>query len=112
MDALSIDVVGNRVILDNLDVLEVAVLANLDGAMHTAADVGKQVAQSLARVDTGEMRGAVYTEVRDQQIILGDDSDHAVYNELGTSKMSAQPFLVPGAIAAGEELKKQLEGMI
>jgi HK97 gp10 family phage protein len=112
MDGISLDVIGNRVILDNLDALEMDVLAKLDEAMNAAADVGKQVAQSLARVDTGEMRSKVYTDVRDQQIILGDDSDHAVYNELGTSKMSAQPFLVPGAVAAGDELKKQLEGVL
>src|SRR5947207_13747484 len=103
MDGLTFDVIGNRVILDNLDAVEETVKADVERAMEAAAVVGEQVAKSLARVDTGEMQSKVFTEVRDGQIILGDDSDHAVFNELGTSKMSAQPFLVPGALAAGDE---------
>src|SRR5690349_28644 len=109
---IDFSVEGNRVILDNLDALDEEVKAIVERAMEASAPVGVDVAKSLARVDTGEMRDKVYADVRNGQIILGDDSDHAVYNELGTSKMSAQPFLVPGALAAGEELKKQLEGSL
>lgn len=112
MDGLSFDVIGNRVILDNLDGLEAKVQAKVQVAMVQAAPVGVEVAKSLARVDTGRMRDGVFAEVRDGQIILGDDAPETIYNELGTHKMSAQPFLVPGALASGDALVKNLEGML
>lgn len=112
MDGLSFSVEGNRVILDNLDALETTLQERINGAMEKAAPVGVEVAKSLARVDTGRMRDEIYAEVRDGQIILGGDAPETIFNELGTSKMSAQPMLVPGAIAAGQELKQQLEGLV
>lgn len=118
MDGLSFSVEGNRVILDNLDALEETIQAGVERAMEQAAPVGVEVAKSLARVDTGEMRDGVYAEVRDGQIILGDDVPWTIFNELGFHHYGSgtwvppQPFLVPGALAAGDELKKQLEGSL
>ena len=118
MSDFDITVSGSRVILDNLDALETTLLGKIQAAMHEAAVLGEQVMKANARVDTGEMRDATYAEVDDAlttttpQIRLGDDSDHAIYNELGTVHMAAQPFIVPGAVAAGDYLKQNLQGLI
>ena len=109
---MSIDIIGNRIILEGLDNLEELIKANIQPVMQAAAQVGEQVMKANARVDTGEMQGATYTDVRDDQIVFGDDSDHAVYNEIGTSKMSAQPFIVPGAVAGGDYLMSNLSGIL
>ena len=118
MSDIEITVSGSRVILDNLDALETTAIGRIREAMQEAAAVGEAVMKANARVRTGEMRDATYVEVDDAlttttpQIRLGDDSDHAIYNELGTHKMSAQPFIVPGGIAAGDALKEKLQGLI
>ncbi len=109
---MSIDVIGNRVILDNLDKLSAVIQEAVHAKMEDAATVGLQVAENLAAVDTGFMKSRLDVEVTDTQIILTDDADYAVFVELGTSKMAAQPFLVPGAIAAGDDLMKNLSGIL
>lgn len=112
LDGLSFDVVGNRVILDNLDALDETIVAKVDDALEKAADVGLITAEDHAAVRTGFMRSRLFVEVRDHQIVLGDDAPYAGFVELGTYKMAPQPFLVPGALMAADELKKQLEGML
>jgi hypothetical protein len=74
--------------------------------------VGLQVAEAAVPVDTGFLRSRLDVEVRDNQIILSDDADYAVFVELGTSKQTAQPFLVPGATAAGDYLMSNLSGIL
>lgn len=109
---MSIDVIGTRIILDNLDGLEATIKALVLEKMQEAAVVGEQVMKDNARVDTGEMRDSTYVEVREDQMVFGDDSPHAIFNELGTSKMSAAPFIVPGAVAAGDYLMSNLSGIL
>lgn len=59
-------------------------------------------AKGRAAVLTGEMRSRVHTEMDGDGLggSVIDDSDHAIYNEYGTSKMAAQPFMGP-ALEAG-----------
>jgi HK97 gp10 family phage protein len=109
---MSIEVFGNRVILDNLDKLLPTTREAIAPVMQAAAAAGEQVMKANARVDTGEMRDSTYAEVREDQIVFGDDSDHAIYNELGTIHMSPQPFIVPGAVAGGDYLMSNLSGIL
>lgn len=114
-DDFTFSVSGTRVILDNLDKLEVEVLAKVQAAMEVAAQVGEEVMKANARVRTGEMRNSTYAEVRDDQIVFGDDAPWAIFNELGFHHygsgtwVAPQPFIVPGALAGGDALKEQLE---
>jgi hypothetical protein len=109
---MSVDIIGNRVILDNLDKLPAIIQAAVHEKMEDAATVGLQVAEAVVPVDTGFLRSRLDVEVTEDQIILTDDADYAVFIELGTSKMAAQPFLVPGAIAAGDDLMANLHGIL
>lgn len=53
----------------------------------------------LAPVDTGELRDSITYQVRRTAtsfaIVVLAGADHALYVELGTSHMSAQPYLRP-----------------
>lgn len=106
------DVLGNRIILDNLDKLEVTIRDGVQQVMEDAATVGLQVLEDRAAVRTGFMKSRGYVEVTPGQIVLGDDADYSVFVELGTYKMDAQPFIVPGAVAAGDYLMKHLGGIL
>jgi HK97 gp10 family phage protein len=57
-------------------------------------------AQGLVRVDTGALRDSITAEVSDGVLTVGTDSPYALANELGTQRMTAQPFLRP-ALDAG-----------
>lgn len=48
-------------------------------------------AERLVPVDTGELRNSIHTE--GNQIVA--DAEHAIYVELGTRHMDAQPYLAP-----------------
>ena len=117
MSDFDITVSGSRVILDNLDALETTLQERIHAAMHEAAETGMQTMQELVPVDTGYLKSQLYAEVEDEQIRLGDDAPYAVYLELGHhtrsgSFVAPQPFIVPGAVAAGDALKEKLQGLI
>jgi HK97 gp10 family phage protein len=81
-------------------------------AMQKAGQVAESTAQGLARVRTGFMRDSVFivTDVVDGQIVLivGDSAPYAVFNELGTIFMSAQPFIRPAGDRAAQLLPELL----
>jgi HK97 gp10 family phage protein len=85
----------------------------LSSIMQEAGTAGVQEAQSRARVDTGAMRDATtWTQEGNTAGKLGSSVDYAAANELGTSKMSAQPFITPGALVVVEKIKEGLNSAI
>ena len=63
-----------------------------------------RAAKHLCPVDTGRLRSSITNEIgqADQGLVaaVGTDVEYAPYVELGTSKMAAQPFLLPALEAA------------
>jgi HK97 gp10 family phage protein len=60
-----------------------------------AAKAGSAGAKRRARVDTGQMRNAIKARrITGGARVMGG-TDHDIYNEFGTSRMSAQPFIRP-----------------
>lgn len=54
-------------------------------------------AKELAPVDTGALRASIFTAIENGGLTayVGPTVEYAVYQELGTRKMKAHPFLVP-----------------
>lgn len=78
------------------------IIDELQKALDTVADKIVDEAKQLAPVRTGELRDSIHkAEPEDKpgqdrlSIDVVADAEHAVYVELGTSKMSAKPFLTP-----------------
>lgn len=74
----------------------------LDAQQRAAERVGAWAAdqaRALAPVDTGELRDSITFTVRRTAttfaVVVLAGADHALYVELGTSRMSAQPYLRP-----------------
>lgn len=66
-----------------------------------------------SRVDKGEMRdGWVAVEVQtsgdEVKWQAGNPVEHAIYNEFGTRRMSAQPMLTPAVEAAREPFARDI----
>jgi hypothetical protein len=62
--------------------------------------LGEGTAKKYAPVDTGLLRSSIHQEFPGDDIIaqialFGSDCDYAIYQELGTYKMAAQPFMAP-----------------
>jgi len=58
---------------------------------------------------TGELRDSKYVLIGDLWAEVGFDSDHAVYVELGTVHMAAQPYLLPAFEYAEQQLLFDLD---
>lgn len=66
------------------------------------------VAQSLARVDTGEMREGIQPTADG---VVGS-AGHTIYNEFGTRYMSAQPMLRPALAVAVASTSTAFTGFV
>jgi HK97 gp10 family phage protein len=80
--------------------------------MQNAGILAERTAQSLARVRTGFMRDSVYviaeSTVGGWVLIVGDSAPYAIFNELGTIHMSAQPFIRPAGDEAAQYIAQAL----
>jgi HK97 gp10 family phage protein len=72
-----------------------------------AADV-KALAKQLAPVRTGHLRSSIYAKISEWVAEIGAEATYALFVELGTRYMQAQPYFYP----AIQEHLPQLEAII
>jgi HK97 gp10 family phage protein len=72
-----------------------------------AADI-KALAQQLVPVRTGHLRGSIYAKIQEWVAEIGAEATYALFVELGTRYMQAQPYLYP----AVQEHLPRLEAII
>ena len=84
-------------------------IKNFGGSADNAADAiaflieGK--AKMLAAVDTGALKNSIHVENTGlAKRIVTDSVEYGIYVEMGTSRMAAQPFMVPATEATGAQL--------
>ena len=82
--------------------------------VHTARERALEIiggkaetyAKQLAPVDTGRLRNSItHQQYNEDTEIIGTNVEYAPYQEFGTSRMAAQPFLRPAAENHSEEYK-------
>jgi len=80
--------------------------AEVPAAMEVVGADMKDMARSLARVRTGFMRDSIYVEVDPAALTMnfGASADYSAFNEFGTRRMSAQPFIRPAFDANQQKL--------
>lgn len=68
----------------------------VDSAIRETALSAQGVAAIMAPYDTGALSNSLHIEkVQDGVYDLADGVNYGIYNELGTYKMAAHPFVVP-----------------
>lgn len=90
-------------------------MAGVQAAVAQSAEALAADAGAQAPVDTGTLRASIHvqsveasgTEVKATVSTGGEASEYAVYQELGTSKMAAQPFMTP-ALAAHAPVHRRM----
>ena len=76
--------------------------------LHSWASDVKAAAMRNAPVRTGHLRSTIYAKIKDWVTEIGAEAAYALFVELGTRRMQAQPFLYP----AIQEYLPQLEAII
>lgn len=89
----------------------------LERAMKKAVLIVEAEAKRNTPVDTGRLRGSITNEVREiaRQVIegrIGTNVDYARFIELGTSKMSAKPYLRPALRNKFSEVVSIIQGAL
>jgi HK97 gp10 family phage protein len=76
-------------------------------AMVKGAEVILEEMKTLTPVDTGALRDSERIEVVDDAVLLvagdGERVDYAIFVEIGTYKMAAQPYMRPAIDTKGDE---------
>lgn len=82
-----------------------AAIAN--GCLAIEADAKKN-----CPVDTGNLRASISNTVGDMEGEVGSNVEYANFVELGTKKMSAQPFLHPAFEANKDKIIREIRNTI
>lgn len=96
--------------------MEIKIKSHID---EVNAELNKKIALALSKVgfraedhvkalapfDTGRLRGSITHLVDDRSVTIGTNVEYGKYQELGTSKMKAQPFLWPAIVNNIDEYK-------
>lgn len=79
-------------------------------ALADAALLVQRTAKQLVPVDTGTLKRSITHEFRGKHTVaVGSNVEYAPYVELGTSKMSARPYLRPALEANRREIRRLLK---
>jgi HK97 gp10 family phage protein len=97
-----------RIIADTVTPKLVAFPGRLEGEIERELDpVGADMedhARSLVRVRTGFLRSTIYHKATGLVLDFGATADYASYNEFGTRRMLAQPFIRPALDAGSQKI--------
>ena len=78
---------------------------SLEATLVRVAEESIQVAKDTVPVDTGTLQRSIRVLERGPNyVIIGSDVEYALYVELGTYKMQAQPYLGPAMDSAHTRL--------
>lgn len=85
-------------------------IKNMEQAVNMALEASALLvegqAKAFAPVDTGNLRNSITHEVEPQEARVGTNVSYGVFQELGTSKMAAQPYLNPALEMNRSNIKK------
>src|SRR5512138_302462 len=91
--SISVDV---KIDTSALDAMAAGLPAKASQAVMKTAAAIEADAKDEAPVDTGALRNSIHTEKEDElTAVVSDGVEYGIYQELGTRKMAAQPFLIP-----------------
>lgn len=65
-------------------------------------EIATDIVTDKGIVDTGELRKTLSYNATENAVQVGSPLKYAIYNELGTSRMPARPFIVPAIKDNGE----------
>lgn len=74
--------------------------------LQVAALLVERKAKELCPVKTGTLRRSITRVIERRRAIVGSNVEYAPFVEMGTSKMTARPYLRPALEACRNEIKR------
>lgn len=109
----SIEMVGYAGVYKKIKELSSKAREVMGNALYEGAVKIKERAQELVPRDTGRLQQSITAEKVDDSISkVGTDVSYAPYVELGTEKMSAQPYLFPAFEQLRDEVLENVKNKI
>jgi HK97 gp10 family phage protein len=93
-------------ITDNSEEIKSEMAKAVDLALTAIGMKAEEYAKLLCPVDTGRLRNSITYDIEESDVYIGTNVEYAPYVELGTSKMTAKPFLKPAAEDHAETYKE------
>lgn len=104
---MSIKIVGLEKVLKNFDERSKATIAT--NIVNQGATIIEGTAKKLAPVDTGALRRSINTTPAKKSVqataTVGTSIEYGVYQEYGTIKQKAQPFMHPATLQSKSKIK-------
>ena len=86
---------------------------NSDDIVKGIAFEVKQSAQDYAPVDTGALKGSIKVKpIKKNLYHVHDGVHYGIYQEYGTSRMAAQPFMTPAIERVRKFIVNKFKGLI
>lgn len=78
---------------------------SVEQALKATAYQVEGLAKDRAPVDTGALKNSIHNWKRgEMEHAVGDGVEYGIFQELGTNKMSAHPFLIPALRKAVQQI--------
>ena len=107
-DGVELDMTEVFALARTLDLRSVEVAVKAAVAVKDASITTRDLAQQLAPVDTGELRGSIRAAGSRLSRTVKARAPYSLYVEFGTSDTAPQPFLYPASDRGEEQLLKDL----
>ena len=95
---------------------EINLSIDMAAAMAAAGEAVADAARGMCPVDTGRLQASIASSASDSGAVISANTEYAAYVEFGTSKMAAQPYLVPALLNSAGEIAQiiasQIGGML
>ena len=104
---ISISVNGN---VNDISAMAQEITSRLPAALLEGAEAVADTARGMCPGRTGQLRGSISTASSGDSAQVFAGADYAIFVELGTYKMAAQPFLVPALSAAESSVSAAILG--
>jgi HK97 gp10 family phage protein len=90
----------------NVDVAVKQLKGNMKGFLQDVGAFLEDKMDEYVAVDTGNLQSSNTHVVEENSVVVGNDEDYAVFQEVGTSKMAAHPFVEPAAMNHLDEIEE------
>ena len=91
-------------VVDNTSSVESALRTAIAKGLDSAGARAEEYAKETVHVITGNLRDSISHEASDNAVVVYAGMDYAPYEELGTSKQDAHPYLRPAVMNHTDEL--------
>lgn len=118
---MEIHIEGLDSVRDMLNERAEQIAANIAKGVAEAGELVKGEAKHLAPVSTektrpggphGELRDSITSVASGNTALIGTNKEYGIYQEFGTYKMAAQPYLVPALKNKENEVRETIKNAV